>query len=450
MTQGNTDSTPLDKVPPHNEEAEYSLIGAALLNNNVLNDVVQVVRPQDFYNNTFRLAFEAIVNLYEKGKPVDLVLLRSQLESNGKLTQVDFEKVIDAAAAVPSIANADYYAQIIREKSLLRELIQVSSDILKSTFDTQAKPSEILDTAESRIFEVAERSFLGQSEALRDILKVAIERIEENQRNGKSLTGMPTGYFQLDELLNGLQPADLLIIAGRPSMGKTTFALNILENIAMKENKAVALFSLEMAKEQIAENLLCAYSRVDSEQLKKGRLPESKWNDLMMGASTLSDAQIFIDDSPGITPLEIRAKSRRLKSRHDIQAIFIDYLQLMQDPNSRRDGRQQEISSISRALKALARELKVPVVVLSQLNRGVELRENHEPKMSDLRESGAIEQDADVIMLVHREDYYDPDKNPGGVQIKIAKHRNGPVGKVELFFAKNHKRFENPTGRRSE
>lgn len=439
----------LDRIPPHDEEAERAVIGACLLNKNVLDEITDVVRPDDFYSSHFRLAFQSILTLYDRGQPADLVILRNHLEGTGKLESIDYQQVVDATSSVPSIANADYYANIVREKALLRELINVSSDVLKSTFETASNPREVLDLAESRIFEVAQRNYKNAGSAMRDIMQDTIKRIEENLKRGGGMTGLDTGYYQLNEMTNGIQPADLIIIAGRPSMGKTTFALNIMDNIALnpKNPQAVALFSLEMGKEQIAENMLCAHSRVDSEELKKGRLTEKKWNDLMMAAGSLSEAPIFIDDSPGLSPLEIRAKARRLKSRYDIQAIFVDYLQLMQDSTRSREGRQQEISSISRSLKALARELHVPVIVLSQLNRAVEQRENHEPRMSDLRESGAIEQDADIIMLVHRDDYYDPEKNPGAVFINVAKHRNGPVGKVELFFAKEHKRFENPSRR---
>ncbi len=435
----------LDRIPPHDEEAERAVIGACLLNHRVLDEVTDIIRSDDFYTSHFRIAFESILSLYDRGQPIDSVLLRNYLESTGKLESIDFQQVVDATSSVPSIANADYYANIVREKALLRELINVSSDVLKNTFESSSNPREVLDLAESRIFDVAQRNYKNAGSSIRDILQETVKRIEDNLKRGGGLTGLDTGYFALNEQTNGIQPSDLIIIAGRPSMGKTTFALNLMDHFALNGEKpvAVALFSLEMGKEQIAENMLCAHARIDSEELKKGRLTEKKWNDLMMAAGSLSEAPIYIDDSPGLSPLEIRAKARRLKSRYDIQAIFIDYIQLMQDSARSREGRQQEISSISRSLKALARELHLPVIVLSQLNRSVEQRENHKPRMSDLRESGAIEQDADVIMLVHRDDYYDPEKNPGSVFINIAKQRNGPVGEIELFFAKEHKRFEN-------
>ncbi|AQQ70100.1 Replicative DNA helicase [Limihaloglobus sulfuriphilus] len=432
---------------PASAEAEAAVLGSMMLDRDCIGDVVRILKAESFYRVENRILYETIVELYENKPPdtdIDAVLVRADLTKRGKLEDAGgADYILKLIGSVPTLANTKYYVDIVQEKHILRELIHASNDILSEACSEVGELSEKLDKAEEKIYAVTEKKSTGNAKQIKDLLIDALTAIDS--RKGNTITGIPTGYEELDHLLSGLHEGEMIIVAGRPSMGKTSFAMNVAERIGVDSKIPVAIFSLEMSDVQLTERLLCSRAKVDSQLVRHGALDQNDYEELVTTCGELNEAPIFIDDTPGMTPLEIRAKARRLKSAHDIGCIVIDYLQLM-SLGGRIDSRQQEISTISRYLKAMARELKVPVIVLSQLNRAAEQREDHKPRMSDLRESGSIEQDADVIILLHREDYYhrndleyEPDNR---ALVIIAKQRNGPTGAIELSFLGQYTRFE--------
>jgi len=433
---------------PESLSAEAAVLGSMIIDPECIGDVVEIVEQDSFYRTEHQYIFDAIIALFEKHRShgIDAVLLRDELEKRKQLEEVGgVEYIAKILDSVPSSANVAYYAGIIKDKMLLREIIQATTYILNDAFDEAGEPNEKLDEAERRIFAVTDKKITSNVVGLKDLLTRAYELIEK--REGSYITGLPTGYYELDDLTCGLQDGEMIIIAGRPSIGKTSLALNIAEHIGLMEKIPVAIFSLEMGRQQLAERFLCSASEIDAQLVRKGMLSTEYYQKLVETCGTFSEAPIYIDDTAALTPLELRAKARRLKSRHHIRCIIVDYLQLMHLGTKRIESRQQEITTISRYIKALARELNIPVVVLSQLNRSPEGREGHRPRMSDLRESGSIEQDADVVMLLHREDYYhrgEQDYQPDNTaELIIAKQRNGPTGTVKLTFREKITRFEN-------
>ena len=417
-------------------------LGSMALDKDCINEVVQILRAEHFYRQDHRLIYDALVALYDRNEPVDLVLLRDELKRRGQFEQIGgVDYLTSLAESVPSAANAIHYAKIVRDKAMLRNLITVAGEINQLAYDDSGMVAETMEEAEQKIFEVTQEKISGQAEPMSNIITSVFEAIE--QRTGSVVTGIPTGFLELDELTSGLQRSEMIVVAARPSMGKTALGLNMAEHVGADNDVAVAVFSLEMAAQQLAERVLCGRSHVDSHQLRRGTISEHDHSQLQDAADSLSRAPIFVDDSPGLTPLELRGKARRLKLQHDIHLVVIDYLQLMYVPGA--ESRQQEVATISRHIKGLARELNIPVVVMSQLNRSPEGREGHRPRMSDLRESGAIEQDADVVMLLHREDYYhtEPDYEPTHkAELIVAKQRNGPTGTIELTWMPQWTRFE--------
>ena len=430
----------LERTMPQSIEAEMSVLGAMILDNEVINLVIPILNKLSFYKTAHRELYQAIVDVYDKGQPVDLVVLREELKKRSLLEKVGgVEYLMELEEAVPTIGNVEYYANIVREKAIKRNLIEVAATIQKQSFEESTDTEQLLDASERAIFDITQKKFNTASTRLNEILKETFSRIENLHDRQSRLTGLSSGYYDLDDKTCGLQPSELIIVAARPSMGKTSLVLNIVEHVGVVEKKPVVIFSLEMSAQQVAQNMLCSHARIDAHKLRMGFLDDKQWSDLSYGLGSLSEAPIFIDDTPGLTVLEVRAKARRLKAQYDIQLVAVDYLQLME--SSRAENRQQEISVISRRLKSLARELKIPVIAVSQLNRSVESREGHRPRMSDLRESGSIEQDADVIVLLHRDNYYDPDKD-NTAELIIAKQRNGPTGVVKLAFLSHFMRFE--------
>ena len=439
-----------DKLPPHALEAEAALLGSMILDWRVCGDVVEIIKgADDFYKPGHAAIYESLVELYDKHQSIDIVQLNQKLADKQQLEDVGgVEYLMELAESVPSATSAGYYARIVREKAVVRKLIEASGNILYECYNSAEPAGDLLDRAERDIFELAETRVDQNASALSELLQETFDRLQAD--DGGHVTGVETGFYELDEMTNGLQPGELIIVAARPSMGKTAFALNIAEHVAAVSGQASAVFSMEMSRQQLAQRLLCSRSGVDAHKLRRNLLSQDDFGRLSMAVGSLSEAPLYIDDTPGLTLLELRAKSRRMAARHDVKAIFVDYLQLMSAPGS--ESRQQEVSVISRGLKALARELSVPVVCLSQLNRQAESREGHRPRMSDLRESGSIEQDADVVMMLHRESYYhrsDPEweqANPERVneaEVIIAKQRNGPTGTVHLVFDGATTRFKN-------
>jgi replicative DNA helicase len=433
---------------PQSLAAEAAVLGSMIVDPRCIGDVIELLDRNCFYHTEHQVIFDAIIALFEKnrGEGIDGFLVRDELQRRDHMASIGgweyLQKVIET---VPSSANVVYYAEIVREKMILRETISAATDILNLAYDETGDAGDKLDEAERRIFAVADRRITSSAVGLKDLVTRAYEIIEK--REGTHVTGLPTGYYELDDLTCGLQNGEMIIIAGRPSMGKTSFALNIAEHVGIIEKVPLAVFSLEMGRQQLAERFLCSYSGVDSQLVRKGMLSTEHYQKLVEACGTISEAPVFIDDTSALTPLELRAKTRRLKAAHDIRCVIVDYLQLMGLGMGKIESRQQEISTISRYLKSLARELNVPVVVLSQLNRSPEGREGHRPRMSDLRESGSIEQDADVVMLLHREDYYhrgEPDYQADNTaEVIIAKQRNGPTDVVKLAFREKCTRFEN-------
>jgi replicative DNA helicase len=430
-----------DRLPPQSIEGEMCLIASMMLDREMIGQVVQIVERDFFYQADHQIIYDVLVKLYEQNRPVDSVILREELKKRGLLEEIGGTAYLGQILnTVPSSAHGAHYAEIVREKAMLRQLIAASNDILRDAYAPHEQADVVLDKAEKRIFEIAEKKITGALVPLEDVLQEVFEMIENRGQRG-----LETGFFELDDMLNGLQNGEMIIVAARPSMGKTAIAMNIIEHVAADNRLPAAVFSLEMSKQQLAQRMLCSRGQIDAHKLRKGLLQSHEYAHLANVVGELAKAPIWVDDSPGLTILELRAKARRLKLQHDIKCIMIDYMQLMDNPGP--DSRQQQISEISRGIKAVARELNIPVVCLSQLNRASEGRDGHRPRMSDLRESGSIEQDADVVMLLHREDYYrmsEPDFQPDNIaELIIAKQRNGPTGTVKLTFMNKTTRFEN-------
>jgi replicative DNA helicase len=439
----------LRKVPPQNLEAESSVLGGILLENDAINQVLELLRPEDFYRESHRKVFRAMIELSDRAEPVDLITLSEFLKSRNELEAVGGTAYLASLADfVPTAANISYYARIVREKSILRSLINTATDIATRGYEEQGNVEEFLDAAEKVIFDISEKKIKASFVAVGDMIKDTLKTVEKLYERKEMVTGVPTGYEDLDRLTAGLQAADLIIVAGRPGMGKTAFALNIAMNAAFT-GVGAAVFSLEMAKEQLVLRMLCCEARVNSSKVRSGYLGERDFPQLAKAAGKLHEAPIYIDDTPAISVLELRAKARRLlrDRTKKIGLIVVDYLQLMRGMGAA-SNREQEISEISRSLKALAKELSVPVIALSQLNRRVEDRSDRRPMMSDLRESGAIEQDADVIMFIYRDEVYNKEEDKKGVaEVIVAKQRNGPIDTVKLTFLNEYTRFENYTER---
>jgi replicative DNA helicase len=435
----------IDKVPPQNLEAEEAVLGAMLLDEDAASWACEALTGDSFYKDTHKKIFEAILGLYNANKAVDLITLTNELKNNSILGDVGGPSFLAALAnSVPTAANINHYVAIVKEKSILRTLINNATQIVSLCYESEGNNiDELVDSAERLVFEVSDRKTKGSYLHLREIVKDSIETIDRLYQKKAHVTGIPTGFIDFDIKTAGLQASDLIVIAGRPSMGKSALAIGIAEYAGVVEKMPLAVFSLEMSKEQLVQRMLCAHAKVDAHKVRTGYLATSDWPRLTAAAGKLSDAPIFIDDSPAISVMELRAKARRLKAHQDIKLIILDYLQLMRG-TANIENRQQEISEISRSLKALARELNVPVIAISQLSRAVEARTDHRPQLSDLRESGAIEQDADVVVLILREEYYNPtSENQGIAEVIIAKQRNGPVGSLKLAFVKEYTRFEN-------
>jgi replicative DNA helicase len=434
--------TIMDRIPPQNIDAERSTLGSMLLDKEAIYNVVEILKPEDFYREAHRVIFEVVVHLNNKSEPVDIITVSEELKQRNMLDKVGgLAYLTSLANAVPTAANAEHYAKIVEEKALLRSLISVCTNIVSMGFEGAEEVDQILDNAEKQIFQITQKRNVKGYVSLRSILIDTFERIEQLYESKGGVTGLATGFSDFDRMTAGLQPSDLIILAARPSMGKTTFALNIASHVAMEGKLPVIMFSLEMSKEQLAIKLLCSEAEVDNQRIRTGTLLDTDWPKLSHALGKLSDSQMFIDDTPGCTVMDIRAKARRIKAEHGLGLILIDYLQLMQG-RARSENRQQEVSEISRSLKSLARELDVPIIALSQLSRAVEQRTDKRPGLSDLRESGSLEQDADIVMFLYREDYYSPETDRKGVtDLIISKQRNGPVGSVGLFFKKETGKF---------
>lgn len=434
----------LSKVPPQSLEAEQSVLGAMMLEPEAGSSVFEILQPDDFYRDNHRLIFVAIRDLFERGDPVDLVSVAETLRQSGRLEQVGgIATISQMARSVPSAVNVDYYARVVSEKSLLRQLIRTAGKIADKGYEPGEEATSLLEEAEKMIMDLSQRQIKEGFEPIRNILLNTFEKIELLYANKGSLTGVPTYFAELDRMTSGWQPSDLIIIAARPSMGKTALVLNMAQNAAVRAKVPVAVFSLEMSKEQLVQRMLCSEAMVDQQRVRTGDLLDTDWPKLTRAVGPLSEASIFIDDTVAISLAELRSKARRLKMEHGLGLIVIDYLQLM-SLGRRSESRQQEVAQISRGLKGIARELSVPVIALSQLNRGVEQRQDKRPIMSDLLESGAIEADADVISFIYRDEYYNPESDKKGIaEIIIAKHRNGPVGAVELGYLKEFTKFVN-------
>jgi replicative DNA helicase len=441
-----------ERTLPHNLEAERSVLGAILLNNDIFNLAVEVVDAPDFFRDAHRRIFEKMVQLSNRGNAIDLVTLKEELGRSGELDEVGGPAYIAALVdGVPRSTNVQHYARIIKEKATLRRLISSANKILTTAYEGEDEADEILDQAEHAIFAIADDKIRDGFVSLRDLAHASLDTIEKLHARKELVTGVPTGFTDLDEMTSGLQPSDLLIVAARPSMGKTSLVLNIAQHVGTKTDMSVGVFSLEMSKEQLFLRMLTAEARIDAHRLRGGFLGERDWGKLSQAIGTLSEAKIFIDDTPSIGVLEMRAKCRRLASEHGLNLVIIDYIQLMQG-RGKFENRTLELASISRSLKGLAKELNVPIVVLSQLSRAPEARSDHRPQLSDLRESGALEQDADVVVFIYREDVY-ADKNAppaadnaGVAELIIGKQRNGPTGVVKLAFIREFTRFENLAG----
>lgn len=434
----------LEKIPPQNLEAEMAVLGSMLLDEDAVSVAFESLDKNYFYKDSHRKIFEAILNLYNANKAVDLITLTDELKKNGALEEVGGASFLTALVnSVPTAAYINHYVTIVKEKSILRTLINNATRIVSLCYESEGNVAEVVDSAEKFIFEVSDKRIQGTYIPIKEIVKDSIETIDMLYQKKAHVTGLASGYVDFDIKTAGLQASDLIIVAGRPSMGKSAFAIGIAEYLGVVEKVPLAVFSLEMSKEQLVQRMLCSHAKVDAHKVRTGYLAPSDWPRLTAAAGKLSEASIFIDDTPSISALELRAKARRLKAHHDIKLVILDYLQLMRG-SSGIENRQQEISEISRSLKALARELNIPVLAISQLSRAVESRTDHRPQLSDLRESGAIEQDADVVVLLLREEYYSPtSENQGIAEVIIAKQRNGPVGSLKLTFIKEYTRFEN-------
>ncbi|MFA4858429.1 MAG: replicative DNA helicase [Candidatus Margulisiibacteriota bacterium] len=444
--------TNADRVPPQNLEAEQAVIGSMLMDRNAFVKVVESLRPDSFYRDAHRFIYEAMLELFDKGEPIDLVTVTEHLRKTQKLDAVGGSVyVADLLNSVPTAANVDYHAKIVEEKFILRKLIEAGSNIVAAAFDSPEDVDLVLDQAEKSVFDIALKRVREGFFKIDSVLKRVLDKIDKLYGKADPITGIPTGYPDLDRLTAGFQNADLIIVAARPSVGKTALTLNIALNAALKHKIPVAIFSLEMSKDQLAQRMLCSEAEIDAQKLRTATLPDAGWKKLTKTLGKLSEAPIFIDDSPSCSSTEIRAKARRLKLEKGLGMVIVDYLQLMRGARSKIENRVQEISEIARSLKTLARELEVPVIAVSQLSRAIEQRTDRIPRLSDLRESGEIEQTADVVLFIHRDDYYNPASERGNIaEIIIAKQRNGPVGTVELVFRKDVAKFCNKESRYEE
>ena len=448
-----------ERVPPQNIEAEQAVLGAMLIDKEAIAKATELLSADDFYREAHRVIFSAMLELYNKNEAVDMVTVTEILKRDNKLEDIGgIAYITSLANVVLTAANVKYHAEIVAEKSVLRQLVRVSTEIAAMGYEANDDVSTLLDTAESRILEISNRKKKADFTAINDILMDSVQSIESLLQNKGGLTGLPAGFADLDKLTSGLHPSDFIILAARPSMGKTALALNIVQNVALRAHKviggeprSVAFFSLEMSKEQLVNRMLCAEAGIDSQRLRVGEMHDEDWTHLWDACDTMSRAKIYIDDTAGITAMDMRSRARRLKAEHGLDLIVVDYLQLMQGSGKRNNSgdRQQEVSEISRSLKALARELDVPVLALSQLSRSVESRQVKRPMLSDLRESGSLEQDADIVAFLYREDYYNPETENKHTELIIAKHRNGPVDTVNLFFQKQFTKFVGFTKRES-
>lgn len=430
------------RVPPHNLEAEQAVIGAILLEADAFSTAAERLTPADFYRTNHQVIFEAMLKLFEKGEPIDLVSVTTHLMNEKKLDVAGgVPYLTELTESVPTAANIDYYSKIVEEKAILRRLIQTSTDIITQAYTREDEVEAVLDEAERKILSVSSRKNTQSFKSIKDILIEVYDNIEMLHHAKNDVTGIPSGFRDLDRMTSGFQKNDFIIIAARPSMGKTAFALNIAQNVATSTDENVAIFSLEMGAEQLVMRMLAAEGNIDSQRLRTGKLTDEDWTKLTAAMGSLSNAGIYIDDSPGLRVADIRSKCRRLKQEHGLGMVIIDYLQLIQGSGRSRENRQQEVSEISRSLKSLARELEVPLIALSQLSRSVEQRQDKRPMMSDLRESGSIEQDADIVGFLYREDYYNQDAENSNIEIIISKQRNGPTGTVELAFIREYNKF---------
>lgn len=433
---------PEEKIPPQNLVAEQSVIGSMLLDKNAVVRALEILTPDTFYRDAHRFIFESILSLFDHGEPIDLVTVTEDLRKSGKLDAVGGAiYVADLLNSVPTAANVEYYARIVEEKATLRRLIEAGTKIVSEAFEEADEVDQVLDRAEKNIFDIALKRAKEGFHKIDSVIKGVLDKIDRLYKEKVSLTGIPSGFSDLDQLTAGFQNADLIILAARPAVGKTALALNIAQNVAIYHKIPVAIFSLEMSKDQLAQRMLCSEAEIDAQRLKTASLSDLGWKKLTRALGRLSEAPIFIDDAASITSTEIRAKARRLKIEKGLGMVIIDYLQLMRG-KARAENRVQEISDIARSLKILSRELDVPVIALSQLSRAIEHRTERIPRLSDLRESGEIEQTADVVIFIHREDYYNPQSEKGNVaEIIVAKQRNGPVGTIELVFRKEIAKF---------
>ena len=435
----------LKRVLPHSIEAEQSVIGSMIMDREAITVASEIISGEDFYGRQYGVLFDAMVELNDEGKPVDLVTLQDRLKEKDVPPEVSsLEFIRDLITAVPTSANVKYYANIVAEKATLRKLIRLNEEIANTCYAGKENLEVILEDTEKRVFELVQRRNTGEFVPIRQVVMNAMDKIEKASKNKGNVTGIATGFIDLDYRTAGMQPSDLILIAARPSMGKTAFVLNIAQYVAFRSNQTVAIFSLEMSKEQLVNRMFSLESRVDAQHLRTGNLSDAEWEKLIESAGVIGKSNLIIDDTPGISISELRSKCRKFKLEHNLQMIIIDYLQLMSGSGKGGDSRQQEVSDISRSLKALARELSVPVIALSQLSRAVEQRPDHRPMLSDLRESGAIEQDADMVMFIFRDDYYNKDSEKKGIaEIIIAKQRNGPIGTVELVWLPEYTKFAN-------
>jgi replicative DNA helicase len=439
----------LEKVPPQNVDAEQSILGAILIDNEALPKTLEIIDNGDFYKLSHRKIFNAMIELFDKSEPIDLITLTDYLKRQDELEAIGGVSYLSSMVnMVPTAANIRYHSKIVREKALLRGLLKSATEIATKVYEDNLEAEELVDYAEKSIFDISDKRVKTSFFTLKEVIKGSFEMIERLYDKKETITGIPSGFRDLDDLTTGFQKGDLIIVGGRPSMGKTAFALNVAQHVGLEIKEPVAIFSLEMAKEQLAFRMLCSEAMVNSNSIRKGFIKKEDWHKLTAAASNLTGAPIFIDDSSGMTVLEVRAKARRLKMEHGLSLVIVDYLQLMKGRGSF-ERREQEISEISRSLKALAKELNIPVIAVSQLNRVVEQRRPPKPILADLRESGAIEQDADVILFLYRDEIYNKDNpaNKGQAEVDIAKQRNGPTGNVNLAFISNCTRFLSMTDR---
>lgn len=434
----------IKRIPPYSLEAEQTVIGSMLMSREAVYTATEYVSEDDFYTPEQRTAFAAIYTLFRENRPIDLITVQDQLNKMGKLEEVGgIEYLTNISLNVPTSAHVKEYARIVQEKSVLRRLIRSANDIAADSFEGKEKLEEILNKAEERIFNIIQNRRTSDLVLIKNLISPALDSIARAYGQHGAVTGLPSGFIDLDHMTAGFQPSDLILVAARPSMGKSSFVLNITQYAAVKEKKSVAFFSLEMSKEQLTSRMISAEAMIDAQKIRNGNLETTDFERLLNGASVLGEAKIFIDDTPGISVADLRAKCRKLKLTHGLDLIIIDYLQLMTG-SARSESRQQEISEISRSLKAIAREMQAPVIALSQLSRAVESRSDHRPMLSDLRESGAIEQDADVVMFLFREEYYNATpENKGQAEVIIAKQRNGPTGSAKLLWLGEYTRFMN-------